>query len=137
MLYFAIYSVCMYSLIMKCLLLCIRGKVWQTVWVVDELAGSPKFWVHIPQFADWLKDNVLNITGSDFSCGLVFDVQVASFVLNPDDSISCSSFEVPFSWGFVFEINSISHFESWFCSVCHFFCSEKSVFIQVFLCYGQ
>ena len=95
MLCFTIYSVCMYSLLMKCLLLCIRGKVWQIVWVVDELAGSPKFWVHIPQFTDCFKDNVLNIAGSDFSCGLVFDVQVASFMLNPDDSISCSPFEVP------------------------------------------
>ena len=37
----------MHSLLMKCLLWCIRGKVWQVVWMVDELAGSPKFWVHI------------------------------------------------------------------------------------------
>ena len=35
-------------------------------------------------------------------------MQVASFALNPDDSVSCSPFEVPFSWGFVFEIYSIS-----------------------------
>ena len=51
-------------------------------------------------------DNILHVAGSDFSCGLVFDVQVASFALNPDDSVSCSPFEVPFSWGFVFEIYS-------------------------------
>ena len=35
-----------------------------------------------------------------------------SFVLNPDDSVSCSPFEVPFSWGFVFEVYSVSNFES-------------------------
>ena len=117
MLCFAIYSACMYMLLMKRLLLCIRGKLWQIVRVVDELAGSSKFWVHISSFTDWFKDNILNITGSDFSCSLVFDVQVASFALNPDDSVSCSPFEVPFSWGFVFEIYSISYFESWFSSV--------------------
>ena len=46
---------------------------------------------------DRLKDNVLNITGSDLSCSLVFDMQVASFMLNLDDSVPCSPFEVPFS----------------------------------------
>ena len=69
---------------------------------------------------DWFKDNVLNITGSDLSCSLVFDMQVASFMLNLDDPVPCSPFEVPFSWCFVFEIYSISHFESWFCSVLSF-----------------
>ena len=137
MLCFAIYSVCMYRLLMKCLLLCIRGKVSQIVQVVDELAGSPKFWVHISYFTDWFEDNVLNVTGSDFSCSLVFDVHVASFLLNLDDSVSCSPFEVPFSWGFVFEIYSISYFECWFCSVCCLFCSEESVVVQIFLGYGQ
>ena len=137
MLCFAIYRVHMYSLLKKRPLWCIRGKVWQVVQVVDELAGSPKFWVHIPYFTDWFKDNVLNIVGSDFSCSLVFNVQVASFALNLDDSVSCSLFEVPFSWSFVFKINSISYFESWFCSVCCLFHGEESVVIQIFLGYGQ
>ena len=95
--------------------LCIRGKAWQIIRVVDELAGSPKFWVHVPKFTNWY--NILDITGSDLSCSLVFNVQVTSFALNPDDSVSCSPFEVPFSWGFVFEVYSISNLESWFCSV--------------------
>ena len=124
MLCLAIYSVGTYSLLKKHPLWCIRGKVWQVVWMVDELAGSPKFWVHIPQFTVWFKDNVLNIAGSDFSCSLVFDVQVASFALNPDDSVSCFPFEDSFSWGFVFKINSISYFESWFCSLSNLWLSK-------------
>ena len=46
-----------------------------------------------------------------FSSSLIFDVNVVSITLNTGNMISGPPFQVPLSWLFVLEVNSITYLE--------------------------
>ena len=50
--------------------------------VVDVSPSSAKLCIYIPEFYGWFQDDILHITGSYFSSGLVFNMQEMSVVLN-------------------------------------------------------
>ena len=54
---------------------------------------------------------ILHITRSYFSGSLVFDVQKMSIVLNLDNSVSMSPFEIPLAWLFVLTIYPVTYLE--------------------------
>ena len=79
--------------------------------MVDVTTGSSKLGIDVPELDRWFENDILYIAGSDFPSGLVFYVDEVSITLNVDNLVSRSPLEVPFSWLFVFEVDSVSYLE--------------------------
>ena len=105
--------------------------------VIDIFSRSAKLSIYVPKFHWGFKYYILHITGSYFSCGLVFNVQNMSIMLNLDNSVSGSLLEVPFSGLLVLEIYPISYFKRGLCPVHGFLGSFEAVLIQCLLGNGQ
>ena len=84
--------------------------------VVNISPSSTELGVYVPEFYCWFQYNVCDIATSCFSSGLVFNMYEMSIILNADNSISGSPFQVPFARLLVFKIHSISYLEGWFVS---------------------
>ena len=85
--------------------------------------------VYIPEFCGQFQYDISYIAGSYFSSNLVFDMYEMSIMLNADNSISGSPFQVPFARLPVLEIYMISYLEGWFVSGHCLLNSFKSVLI--------
>ena len=83
--------------------------------------------VYIAEFYWWFQYNICDIARSCFSIGLVFDMYEMSIMLNVDNPISRSPFQVPLARLLVFEIYTISYLEGWFVS-CHCLLSSLNLF---------
>ena len=79
--------------------------------MIDIFSTSAKLGFYVPKFHWRFKYYILHVAGSYFSCGLVFNMQKMSIVLNLDNSISGSPLEVPFAGLLVLEIYPISYFK--------------------------
>ena len=58
--------------------------------MVNIAAGSAELGVNVPKLNRRFLNNICDIAGSCFSCGLVFNVDEMSIVLNTDNLISRS-----------------------------------------------
>ena len=105
--------------------------------MVDKFSSSAKLGIYAQKFQWHLKYYILHIARSYFSCGLVFNMQKMSIMLNMDNSVSGSALEIPFSGLFVLKIYPISYFKREWCPVHGFLCSFEVVLIQHFLGHGQ
>ena len=77
--------------------------------MVDTATGSAKLGVDIPEFSRRFQNYVGDITGPCFSCGLVFNVDVVSVMLNTNNPVTGSPLQIPFAWLFVFKIYTVSN----------------------------
>ena len=60
--------------------------------MINIVASSAELGINIPEL-DWgFKDDVFDIAGSYYSCGLVLSVDKMSVMLNADNSVSRSPF---------------------------------------------
>ena len=69
--------------------------------MVVIFSSSAKFFIYVPKFHWRFKDYILHIARLYFAGSLVFDVQKMSVMLNHDNSVSGSPFEIPLAWLFV------------------------------------
>ena len=81
--------------------------------MVDIATGSAKLSVDVPEFSRRFQNNFRDIAGPCFSCGLVFDVDVVSIMLNMNNPVTWSPLQIPFAWFFVFEIYTVSNLKGW------------------------
>ena len=79
----------------------------------DIGTGSAKLGVNIPEFGRRFQNYVGDIAGPCFSCGLVFDVDVVSIVLNTNNLVTRSPLQIPFAWLFIFKIYTVSNLKDW------------------------
>ena len=98
--------------------------------VVDEISSSAKLGIYVPKLHWWFKYYILHIARSHFSCGLVFDMQKVSIMLNLDNSVSGSPLEIPFTGLFVLKIYPISYFKRGWCPVQGLLYSFEVIFIE-------
>ena len=77
------------------------------------MTGSTKLGVSVPELNRRFKNYISDIAGLCLSCGLVFDVDVMSIVLNMNNPVSRSPLQIPFAWLFVFEVYTVSNLEGW------------------------
>ena len=103
--------------------------------MVYELSCSAKQGISISCINWRLMYNILPITRSCLSCGLIFNMNIMSIMLYMDNPISSSPFQISFSRWLVFEMYSVSNFEVWCRLVCNLLWNSEFVFIQCFLCY--
>ena len=97
--------------------------------MVNIATGSAKLGVDIPELDRGFQNDVCDITGLCFSCGLVFDVDVMSVELYTNNLISGSPLQIPFAWLFVFEVYTVSNLKGWVGSGSSLFSS--SVFLAI------
>ena len=83
-----------------------------------------------PKFHWRFKYYILHIARSYFSCGLVFNMQKMSVVLNLDNSVSGSPLEIPFSGLLLLEIYSVTYLKRGWCPVHGLLCSFEVILIQ-------
>ena len=98
--------------------------------MVDIFSSSAKLGIYIPKFYRRFKNYILHVAGLHFSGCLVLYVYKVSVLLNSDNSVSRSPFEVPFARLFNFKIYSVTDLERGWLSVCSLLCSSEMVFIQ-------
>ena len=97
--------------------------------VVYVFSSSAKLCINIPKFYWRFKYNILHVARSYFSGSLVFNLQKMSVVLNLDNSVSRSPFEIPLAWLFVLKIDSVAYVEGWWFPVHGLLCSLEVIFI--------
>ena len=101
--------------------------------VIDIFCSSVTLGIYVPKFHWRLKYYILHIARLYFSCGLVFNMQKMSVMLNSDNSVSESSLEVPFAGLLVLETHSITNLKRGWCPVHGLLCDFKTVLIQCLL----
>ena len=104
--------------------------------MIDIAAGSAKLSVNLPEFNRRFKYDVLDIAGSCSACGLIFNVDVMSVMLNTNNLVSGSPLQVPLAWLFIFEVYTISNVKGWVVSGNSVLRGCEPVFVQCFLGYS-
>ena len=105
--------------------------------MVGRFAG---WLINFPGLPNWVwqfKYYILHIARLYFVCGLVFNMQKMSIVLNLDNSVSGSPLEIPFAGLLLLEIYPITYFKRGWCPVQGLLCSFEVILIQCFLGNGQ
>ena len=78
--------------------------------------------------------NILDITGSSFSCRLVFYMEVVSMALYTGNPETSFPFYIPFSRLLICKVYSVTNFKIWWAAVCCLLCVCLNLFSsKVFL----
>ena len=95
--------------------------------MVDIFSNSAKLGIYVPK-SHWRFNNyIIYIAGSYFSCGLVFNMQKMSIMLNLENSVSGSPLEILFARLLVLEIYPISYLKRGWCPVHGLLCSFEAI----------